>query len=227
MGEDKLIALIQESLAVAIRTETAKPADFRQVVIDTTVQEKAIAFPTDAKLMHRAHVRLVRLAQATGVNLRQSYVRVSLPVMITGRLRCLAFSSRGMPRSIGSDVSRASTTHAGTRADEAGLRYSSCVVSAFAIQTTSITCSANCRTRSSLSRRACSARFSRSMSCTTVTAPTTSWAAFRNGAALWRVQPFHPSGKVKRKSFPGATVSPRNARAPGYSERSRRWPSGV
>ena len=28
----------------------AKPADFRQVVIDTTVQEKAIAFPTDAKL---------------------------------------------------------------------------------------------------------------------------------------------------------------------------------
>src|SRR3954452_2092972 len=76
MGEDKLIALIQESLAVAIRTETAKPADFRQVVIDTTVQEKAIAFPTDAKLMHRAHVRLVRLAQATGVNLRQSYVRV-------------------------------------------------------------------------------------------------------------------------------------------------------
>ena len=48
MGEDKLVALIQESLAVATRMGAAKPADFRQVVIDTTVQEKAIAFPTDA-----------------------------------------------------------------------------------------------------------------------------------------------------------------------------------
>src|SRR5438270_12645515 len=62
MGEDKLIALIQESLAVAARVGAAKPADFRQVVIDTTVQEKAIAFPTDAKLIHRARERLVRLA---------------------------------------------------------------------------------------------------------------------------------------------------------------------
>ena len=32
--------------------------------------------PTDAKLMHRARERLVRLAQARGVTLRQSYVRV-------------------------------------------------------------------------------------------------------------------------------------------------------
>ena len=63
MGEDKLMALIQESLAVATRTGAAQPADFRQVVIDTTVQEKAIAFPTDARLMHRARERLVRLAK--------------------------------------------------------------------------------------------------------------------------------------------------------------------
>ena len=82
MGEDKLIALIQESLSVAIRTEAAKPADFRQVVIDTTVQEKAIAFPTDAKLMHRARERLVRLARATSVTLRQSYVRVGKVALI-------------------------------------------------------------------------------------------------------------------------------------------------
>ena len=66
MGEDKLVALIQESLAVATRMGAAKPADFRQVVIDTTVQEKAIAFPTDSKLMHRARERLVRLTQVRG-----------------------------------------------------------------------------------------------------------------------------------------------------------------
>src|SRR3954451_13863752 len=42
MGEDKLVALIQQSLAVATEMGAAKPANIRQVVIDTTVQEKAI-----------------------------------------------------------------------------------------------------------------------------------------------------------------------------------------
>jgi IS5 family transposase len=64
MGEEKLVALIQESLNVATRTGAAKPADFSKVIVDTTVQPKAVAFPTDAKLMHRARERLVRLASA-------------------------------------------------------------------------------------------------------------------------------------------------------------------
>ena len=82
MGEERLMALLQESLAVATRTGAAKPADFRQVIVDTTVQEKAIAFPTDAKLLHRARERLVRLAKAHGVKLRQSYVRVGKRTLI-------------------------------------------------------------------------------------------------------------------------------------------------
>src|SRR5215208_7284487 len=82
MGEERLIALLQESLAVATRTGAAKPADFRQVIVDTTVQEKAIAFPTDAKLMHRAREHLVRLAKAQGVRLRQSYARVGKIALI-------------------------------------------------------------------------------------------------------------------------------------------------
>src|SRR5919206_4591844 len=76
MGEERLVALLQESLSVATRSGAAKPADFRQVIIDTTVQEKAIAFPTDARLMQRARERLVRLARRHGVRLRQSYARV-------------------------------------------------------------------------------------------------------------------------------------------------------
>lgn len=55
----------------------AKPADFRAVIVDTTVQEKAITFPTDAKLMYRALQRLVKLAKMHGLVLRQSYVRVA------------------------------------------------------------------------------------------------------------------------------------------------------
>ena len=70
MGEEKLVALIQESLAVATRAGAARPADFSKVIVDTTVQPKAVAFPTDAKLMHRARERLVRLARTTGVDLR-------------------------------------------------------------------------------------------------------------------------------------------------------------
>jgi IS5 family transposase len=82
MGEEKLLALLQESLAVATRTGAAKPADFTQVIVDTTVQEKAIAFPTDAKLLHRAREHLVRLARRHGVPLRQSYARVGKLALI-------------------------------------------------------------------------------------------------------------------------------------------------
>jgi transposase, IS5 family len=82
MGEERLVALIQESLSVATRTGAAKPADFSKVIVDTTVQPKAVAFPTDAKLMHRARERLVKLARKTGVDLRQSYARVGKHALI-------------------------------------------------------------------------------------------------------------------------------------------------
>src|SRR3974390_1668826 len=76
MGEEKLQALLQESLAVATRTQAMKPADLARVIVDTTVQPKAVMFPTDAKLLNRARERLVRRAQELGVELRQSYRRV-------------------------------------------------------------------------------------------------------------------------------------------------------
>ena len=44
--------------------------DLSKVIVDTTVQEKAITFPTDAKLMNRARELLVRLAKQHGVMLR-------------------------------------------------------------------------------------------------------------------------------------------------------------
>src|SRR5947208_14916715 len=63
MGEERLAALIQESLSVAARTKAIKPADLNRVIIDTTVQPKNVTFPTDAKLLNRAREKLVRLAQ--------------------------------------------------------------------------------------------------------------------------------------------------------------------
>lgn len=40
MGEERLQALLQESLSVDIRTEALKPADLNRVIVDTTVQPK-------------------------------------------------------------------------------------------------------------------------------------------------------------------------------------------
>lgn len=82
MGEDRLVALLQESLATATRIKAATPADFTKIIIDTTVQPKAVAFPTDARLLHRARVRLVRLAKKQGVCLRQSYARLGKIALI-------------------------------------------------------------------------------------------------------------------------------------------------
>ena len=69
-------------MSTATRTGAAKLSDFSKVIVDTTVQPKAVAFPTDAKLMHRARERLVRLAKTTGVELRQSYERVGKRALI-------------------------------------------------------------------------------------------------------------------------------------------------
>jgi IS5 family transposase len=76
MGEERLQALLQESLAVATRTGAMKPGDLGRVIVDTTVQPKNITFPTDAKLLNRAREKLVKLAKQLGVELRQSYTRV-------------------------------------------------------------------------------------------------------------------------------------------------------
>lgn len=76
------MALLQESLAVALKTEAIKPSELAKVIVDTTVQPKNVAFPTDAKLLHRAREHLVRLAKQLGVPLRQSYCRVGKSALI-------------------------------------------------------------------------------------------------------------------------------------------------
>ena len=77
LGEDQLAAPLQESLAVAHKTGALATRDLERVAVDTTVQPKNVAFPTDARLMHKAIVMLARLAREHDVSLRQSYVRVA------------------------------------------------------------------------------------------------------------------------------------------------------
>src|SRR5580765_3608603 len=77
LGEEELVALLQESLSVAHKTGALATRDLERVVVDTTVQPKAIAHPTDARLCHRAIEKLVDLARRNDVPLRQSYRRVA------------------------------------------------------------------------------------------------------------------------------------------------------
>jgi IS5 family transposase len=51
--------------------------DLERVVVDTTVQPKVVAYPTDARLMYRAIEKLLALAKRARVPLRQSYIRVA------------------------------------------------------------------------------------------------------------------------------------------------------
>ena len=64
------------TLAAGLVTQTVTKSSLAIVNVDTTVQDKAISFPTDARLLHKARIALVRLAGKSGVQLRQSYRRV-------------------------------------------------------------------------------------------------------------------------------------------------------
>src|SRR5215472_4671134 len=66
LGEEHLAALLQESLSVAHKTGALETKDLERVVVDSTVQPKAVAHPTDARLMYRAIEKLVALAKRHG-----------------------------------------------------------------------------------------------------------------------------------------------------------------
>jgi IS5 family transposase len=76
VGVDGMEQLLKETVATARRAEVLPEREPERVNVDTTVQEKAIAFPTDARLYEKARRALVRAALRLGVKLRQSYVRL-------------------------------------------------------------------------------------------------------------------------------------------------------
>ena len=75
IGEVGCEKILQVTISAGVQSRTIKAADFKRVTVDTTVQEKAVSYPTDSKLLNRSRERLVRLCQRHGVRLRQSYAR--------------------------------------------------------------------------------------------------------------------------------------------------------
>lgn len=76
--------LLAETINVGLKTKTIKKKDLEKAIVDTTVQEKAVAFPTDSRLYHRARVLLVALAKKNGIKLKQTYVRVGKKALFMG-----------------------------------------------------------------------------------------------------------------------------------------------
>ncbi len=64
-------------MAVALESKTVKPSSLERVTVDTTVQEKAIAHPSDSRLYLKALQILVRQAKKAGIKLRQSHTRLA------------------------------------------------------------------------------------------------------------------------------------------------------
>jgi IS5 family transposase len=77
IGAAGIEQLLKETLDAAKRQQALTDKEMQSVNVDTTVQEKAIAFPTDARLYYKACRALVRVARQIGCKLRQSYARLS------------------------------------------------------------------------------------------------------------------------------------------------------
>jgi|SRR4051812_12757223 IS5 family transposase len=76
IGASGMEQLLAATIDAAVDGGAVKPSSLERVTVDTTVQPKAIAFPTDSRLYHRGREILVRLAGKHGIRLRQSYHRL-------------------------------------------------------------------------------------------------------------------------------------------------------
>ena len=77
---------IEKIFQVSIDLHGAKAKE-REILVDTTVQEKNITFPTDTKLYKKIADQCVVIAEKEGVKLRQSYRRTTKKLVLAQRFR--------------------------------------------------------------------------------------------------------------------------------------------
>ena len=77
---------VEKILKVSIELHGNKARE-QEVLMDTTVQEKNITFPTDTKLYERVIEHCVKIARKKGIVLRQSYKRTTKKLMLAQRFR--------------------------------------------------------------------------------------------------------------------------------------------
>ncbi len=76
IGDEGCERLPAHSIEAATKAGVIKPRSIEHMVLGMTVQPKAIAHPTDNRLLNRAREQLVDAAKDAAIELRQSYARV-------------------------------------------------------------------------------------------------------------------------------------------------------
>lgn len=77
IGEEGVETLLMSTIEAARRGGVIKKASVDRVIVDTTVMPKAIAYPTDGRLLERIRQHLVKAADAHGLRLRQNDNRIA------------------------------------------------------------------------------------------------------------------------------------------------------
>jgi IS5 family transposase len=75
LGEAGVEELLAATVAAAKSGGLLRAASFKTVIVDTTVAPKAVAHPTDSRLLERSREHLVKAAAEQGLKLRQNYNR--------------------------------------------------------------------------------------------------------------------------------------------------------
>lgn len=75
IGEAGMQAILKATIDTAIDVKAIKPAEFERIIVDTTVQEKAISYPVDARLLEIARYKIVAAAKRCGISLRQTFAK--------------------------------------------------------------------------------------------------------------------------------------------------------
>ncbi len=77
LGEDGLEQLFKATIECAVDLKAVRPADLERVIVDSTVQSKAIAHPVDSRLLEIACHKVVSAAKRTDIACKQTYAKES------------------------------------------------------------------------------------------------------------------------------------------------------
>jgi IS5 family transposase len=75
LGEEGVEELLAQTINVAVDLQLIKPQELSRVIVDSTVQHKAIAHPTDSRLLETARAKLVQAAKDAGIELKQTFAK--------------------------------------------------------------------------------------------------------------------------------------------------------
>ena len=73
LGEAGLEELLSATIHTAVDVGAIKKTEFKRVIVDTTVQEKAIAHPVDSRLLEIARRKVVAAAKRCAIVLKQTF----------------------------------------------------------------------------------------------------------------------------------------------------------